>query len=184
MTIRAAPAPSTHSSLASALHAGPEHPTAELMTFGQFVGSWDLRWYGNDDAGRPAEASGELHFGWVLGGRAVQDVWIVPGPDEAGHGVPPRAFHGSTIRFYDAALGAWRSTWVEPVNGRVRTFIGRREGNDINLVSLDAQPLLRWRFTEVTPASFTWLGECSTDEARTWQLEERMVATRRTAAGG
>jgi hypothetical protein len=22
--------------------------------------------------------SGELHFGWVLGGRAVQDIWIVP----------------------------------------------------------------------------------------------------------
>lgn len=168
--------------LASALHARVESPPpAELMTFGQFIGSWDLRWYGTDD-GRAVEAVGELHFGWVLGGRAVQDVWIVPGPGEAGHGVPPRAFHGSTIRFYDAALGAWRSTWVEPVNGRVRKFIGRPDGDDINLVSLDEQPLLRWRFTEVRAESFTWLGEFSTDEARTWQLEERMVATRRTGA--
>ena len=167
--------------LTTALHAaGPAEGYAdELGTFGRFVGSWDLVWHG--DGG--AVAAGELHFGWVLGGRAVQDVWIVPGPGEPGAGVPPRAFHGSTLRFYDRALGAWRSTWVEPVNGRVRKFIGREEDGEIVLVSLDGDPLLRWRFTEITEDSFTWLGECSTDEARTWRLEERMDATRRPTAG-
>ena len=69
-----------------------------LGTFGQFIGSWDLDWYIEG-----ARAKGELHFGWVLGGRAIQDVWVVPG-----------RFHGSTLRFYDRALGAWRSTWIEP----------------------------------------------------------------------
>jgi hypothetical protein len=146
------------------------------MTFGRFVGSWDLVWHGLSDG---AQAVGELHFGWVLGGRAVQDVWIVPGPRQPGAGVPPRAFHGSTLRFYDRVLGAWRSTWVEPINGRVRKFVGREQDGEIVLVSLDDDPLLRWRFTEITDDSFTWLGECSTDEARSWQLEERMHATRR-----
>ena len=62
-------------SLQEALHvAGPNPDHAEhLGLFGQFVGSWDLQWSGLDADGRPARA-GELHFGWVLGGRAVQDV--------------------------------------------------------------------------------------------------------------
>ena len=146
--------------------------------FGRLTGSWALTWTGLDARGRPAEVPGDLTFGWVLGGSAVQDVWQVPGDGV----VPPpgfRAFHGTTVRFHDAALGAWRSTWVDPVNGRVRTFVGRPEGEDLVLVSLDGEPLLRWRFTQVEPDSFTWLGELSRDEGRTWELEETMVARRR-----
>lgn len=163
--------------LASGLHAqGPAAAhEGELKAFGRFVGSWKLRWHRVPDN---LDAVGELHFGWVLGGRAVQDVWIVPGPGQPGEGVPPHAFRGSTIRFYDSQLGAWRSTWVEPINGRVRKFIGREDGGQIVLVSLDGDPLLRWSFTDIRSDSFTWLGECSTDEGRTWQLEERMLATR------
>lgn len=159
---------------------GPDESIREqLETFGRFIGSWDIEWSRPGDALAPLDVRGELHFGWVLGGRAVQDVWIVPGPGLPGAGEPPHAFHGSTIRFYDSALGAWRSTWVEPVNGRVRKFIGRERDGEIHLVSTDAEPFLRWRFTEITPDRFVWLGEYSLDEARTWQQEERMVARRR-----
>jgi hypothetical protein len=50
---------------------GPSGPHAdELMLFGRFIGSWTLEWCG----GKSARASGELHFGWVLGGRAIQDI--------------------------------------------------------------------------------------------------------------
>jgi hypothetical protein len=167
----------TSAPLVEALHAdGPVGE--ELRLFGRFVGRWDLRWTGQDADGSPAEAEGELTFGWVLGGRAAQDVWVVPRPGSGPTGARPR-FHGTTVRFHDADLGAWRSTWIEPVNGRVRTFIGRPDGDDIELVSLDGEPLLRWRFTQITADSFTWLGELSVDEGRTWQLEERMDARRR-----
>ncbi len=163
--------------MVAALHGTGPAPGRErvLETFGRFVGSWRLRWHHVRD---DLEAVGELHFGWVLGGRAIQDVWIVPGPGQPGEGVPPHAFHGSTIRFYDSDLAAWRSTWVEPVNGRVRKFIGRQQDGQIVLISLDGAPLLRWRFTEIRDHSFVWLGEESMDEGRTWQLEERMLATR------
>lgn len=165
--------------LPAALHAtGPaDGLAAELDMFGRFVGSWKVDWYGSAAAEEP-DAVGELHFGWVLGGRAVQDVWIVPGPDQPGAGAPPRAFHGSTLRFYDPTLQAWRSTWIEPVNGRVRRFIGRPTDHDIELISLDGDPLLRWRFTEINSESFWWIGEYSTDETRTWHIEERMRCTR------
>ena len=163
--------------LAAALHSDP--PSGELATrlqlFGQFVGSWDLEWTG---AATSESARGELHFGWVLGGRAVQDVWIVPGPGQPGAGEPPLAFHGSTIRFFDAALGAWRSTWVEPVNGRVRRFIGRPVGDEIELRSDEDEPRLRWRFTDITPTSFVWRAESSTDQGATWTFDEQMIATR------
>jgi hypothetical protein len=167
--------------LVEALHvSGPAGPHAdELRLFGRFIGSWTLEWAGRDADGNPIARTGELHFGWVLGGRAVQDVWIVPGRGRPGEGEPPLAFHGSTIRFYDATIGAWRSTWVEPVNGRVRRFIGRPAADEIVLVSDEDDPQLRWRFTDIRPDSFRWRGELSRDGGATWELEEEMRATRR-----
>ncbi|QQE78572.1 hypothetical protein [Alicyclobacillus sp. SO9] len=152
----------------------------ELMLFGQFVGSWDLQCSRTDANGTVAEMEGELHFGWVLGGRAVQDIWIVPGRGVPGEGIPPLAFHGSTLRFYDSTIDAWRSTWVEPVNGRVRRFIGKPVAGDIVLLSDEDEPQLRWSFTKVQAKSFTWVGEISHDGGSTWEVEELMHATRRT----
>jgi hypothetical protein len=164
-----------------ALHVdGPSGPTAsELALFGRFVGSWDIAWQGLDGSGEMRTARGELHMGWVLGGRALQDVWIVPGRGEPGAGVPPLAFHGTTLRFYDAKLGAWRSTWIDPVNARVRRFIGRPDGDDILLLSDEDDPQLRWRFTDIAPDSFTWRGEISNDGGTTWAEDEVMRITRR-----
>jgi hypothetical protein len=166
--------------LIDALHVdGPAGEYAdELNLFGQFVGSWTLQWTGTDADGEPASQTGELHFGWVLGGRAVQDIWIVPGRGQPGEGKPPLAFHGSTIRFYDPAIGAWRSTWIEPVNGRVRRFIGRPQHGDIVLLSDEDDPRLRWRFSDITPRSFRWHAEISHDQGSTWHFDEEMLATR------
>jgi hypothetical protein len=62
----------TEHGLVAALHAtGPLDELADpLQTFGQFVGSWWIDWYGSAAADEP-DAVGELHFGWVLGGRAI-----------------------------------------------------------------------------------------------------------------
>lgn len=152
-----------------------------LRLFGQFVGAWDLEWHGRDSSGSPISVRGELHFGWILDGRAVQDVWRVPvDPADAAR---MRAFHGTTIRFYDPRIAAWRSTWIDPLNGRVRRFIGRPVGDSIVLDGLDDDPKERWTFQDITPNSFTWRGEESTDGGRTWILNDEMFATRRTLRG-
>ncbi len=170
--------------LAEALHAaGPARPHAEhLELFGQFVGSWDIDWTGLDAEGKARTAAGELHVGWVLGGRAVQDVWVVPGRGEPEEGGPPLAFHGSTVRFYDASIGAWRSTWIDPVNNRVRRFVGRPVDGDVLLLSDEEEPRLRWRFSDITAVSFTWRGEISRDRGTSWIVDEEMQLVRRGAA--
>lgn len=164
------------SGLIEALHVdGPDVLHADkLMLFGRFIGSWNLVWTGT---GQPGTARGELHFGWVLGGRAVQDTWIVPGRGESGQS-GPFAFHGSTIRFYDPSIDAWRSTWIEPINHLVRRFLGREVDGDIVLVSDEEDPRLRWRFTDIESDSFTWRAETSRDGGATWHFDERMLATR------
>jgi hypothetical protein len=164
--------------LGGVLIASGPHPASasKMQLFGQFVGSWRLRWH-LINAAAEVEVEGELHFGWVLDGRAVQDVWIVPGRGRHGADLPPHGLHGSTIRFYDDAIDAWRSTWVEPINGRVRKFIGRPTPDGIRLLSHDDTPALRWSFTDIKPESFTWTGEYLDDD-RGWVVEERMAAER------
>ena len=77
-----------------ALHTtGPAPDRAEnLELYGRFIGSWEMDAAVFDEDGRKQEGHGEIHFGWVLEGRAIQDVWILPG-----------YFHGTTLRSYDLA---------------------------------------------------------------------------------
>jgi hypothetical protein len=60
----------------------------------------------------------------------------------------------------------------------VRRFIGRPDGDDIVLLSDEDDPQPRWRFTDITPTSFTWRAESSSDGGRTWTFDEQMLATR------
>ena len=75
---------------------GPAGEHADkLMLFGQFVGDWEFDLIEIRPDGTKVNAKGEWHFGWVLEGRAVQDVWIV-------HSLKPggtAAEYGTTVRF-------------------------------------------------------------------------------------
>jgi hypothetical protein len=140
----------------NALSADAPEPalTASLHLFGQFVGSWDLEWHGKDRQGNSITAAGELHVGWILGGRALQDVWRVPlNPADASM---MRAFHGTTIRFYDPSIEAWRSTWLDPLNGRVRRFIGRPVG--VTLLLTGSKTTLWSDGSSATSRSTTFTG--------------------------
>jgi hypothetical protein len=49
-----------------------------LALFGRFVGSWDVERTGHAADGTSVTVPGEWHWGWVLDGRAIQDVFICP----------------------------------------------------------------------------------------------------------
>lgn len=134
--------------------------------YGWLEGSWelDVRHYGMDVSALGMK--GEAHFGWVLDGRAVQDVWILPRPGVAGK------THGTTLRVWDAAMDAWRVTWIDPVTGRRDELVGRWRGNDIVQVGAHADGTpIRWNFTGITAEGFRWTGEALNPDGETWRLE-------------
>lgn len=158
------------SCLLDALHtAGPASDRAGRMRlYGWLIGRWTMEAVGYDDDGTQTRGRGEICFGWVLEGRAIQDVWILPG-----------YFHGTTLRVYDPSLDAWHILWSDPLNQRYTRQIGRARGNDIVQEGRnDAGENIRWSFTEITCDSFRWLGERSRDDGATWLLQAEFTARR------
>jgi hypothetical protein len=128
---------------------------------------------------------GEAHFGWVLEGRAVQDVWIMPRRSERAATLDrTNNMYGTTLRVWDHSIQAWRITWTNPVSGHREEQVGRRSGKQIIQVGVrpDGTPT-RWRFTEITPDAFHWLGEALQPDGTTWKLEGEFRARRRVAHG-
>ncbi len=151
---------------------GPDPDLAEkLMLFGQFVGDWEIveARYRQAD-GTWVKMKGEVHFGWILGGTAIQDVWM--GSKEGSEKV---TLFGTTIRFYDPKIDAWRSTWLSPIKGLVQTFIARKVNDEIvlELQNTNGYPE-KWIFSQITPRSFRWRSEETHDNGKTWQLTEEM----------
>jgi hypothetical protein len=143
----------------------------KLMLFGQFVGDWDIveARYTQAD-GTEVKLKGEVHFGWILGGSAIQDVWM--GYRE---GSQRPILFGTTIRFYDPKIDAWRSTWLSPIKGLVQTFIARKINDEIVLEGKTAEGYPeKWIFSQITPQSFRWHSEETHDDGKTWQLTEEM----------
>jgi len=181
--------PKEAAGFASALVAcgrSPEIPES-ADAYGWLIGSWELDVldYGAD--GNVHRSEGEVHFGWVLEGRAVQDVWIMPRRAERSANMDKRRNrYGTTLRVWDSSIQAWRVTWINPVTGRWNELIGRWSGHDIVQIgtSEDGTPI-RWIFSEIAPDSFRWTGEVLQSDGKTWKLEDEFRArrARQVAAG-
>src|SRR5258708_7737849 len=128
--------------------------------YGWLIGSWELQVFHYGVDVRAQKIEGEVHFGWVLEGRATQDVWIMPRRSQrTAHQEKAANVYGTTLRVWDATLQAWRIIWINPVTGARDELIGRWCGKDIVQVGAraDGTPI-RWMFTEITPDSFRWTG--------------------------
>lgn len=159
------------------LHAeGPDPALAgKLELYGWLVGSWDMEVVRHDPHGSRITGTGEIHFGWVLGGRAIQDIWVSPRFDS---GEPPRMF-GTTLRIYDPVIDAWHIFWNDPVNSYYSRQMGRPDGPDIVQLGTDgANNRVRWRFTEIRPDSFHWIGERSASGCTMWRKDVEFFARR------
>ncbi len=145
------------------------------MLFGQFVGDWEIFPPRSEWNGAPPAASGEVHFRWVLGGTAVQDIW---GPlDDASRRLVPQ---GSTLRFYDPSIRAWRSTWISPYQRAVRRFVGRKVGREIVLREQDqGWKGELWIFSEITKNSFRWRAESRPSRRARRRITEDYLLRRR-----
>jgi hypothetical protein len=158
----------------------PEIPEAADI-YGWLVGSWELdvhHYWGKDVTA--AGLKGEVHASWVLEGRAIQDVWIMPRRSErTGELEKTMNMYGTTLRLWDASIQAWRITWRNPAGDHHEDQLGNRE--EQNIIQLGLRPngdKTRWSFTEITPDSFHWLGESLGMGSATWRVEGEFRARR------
>ena len=173
-----------HSSFAEMLHAnGPDESlAAELELYSWLVGRWEFDITTFLEDGATHRGSGEIHAGWVLQGRAIQDVWMIPrlrdrrpGSDQlpgAGN------WYGTTLRLYDPAINGWRILWNDPATNFFTQQVAHVQGADI--VQTGADPRggsSRWTFSEIKPDSFHWTAEHASDD-RTWRCEVDIRARR------
>ena len=150
--------------------------------YGWLCGSWDLdvlHYRGVDVAARALK--GEVHAAWVLEGRAVQDVWIMPKfSDRSPDADRMMNMYGTTLRSWDASVQAWRIAWTNPVRGHHEEQVGRCNGIDILQEGARGDGTrTRWTFTEITADSFHWRGEALYLNEETWTLEAEFLANRR-----
>jgi hypothetical protein len=156
-------------------------PSAELgeaaEAFGWLVGGWSGQIRDFDLDGRVRTGTGEWWFSWVLEGRAMQDVLIVPPLEkrlkDRGMPTPPSAAtnrYGTTVRRFDRTASKWSIVWVNPVSGAIDRLEGVREGDRVVLHGEEDGHPIRWTFNEIRQDSFRWRGESCRNDG-TWGLE-------------
>jgi hypothetical protein len=150
--------------------------------FDRFVGSWDMDCVFTAADGTQTKIAGEWHFGWILGGRVVQDVlYFYPKGQRPASSADLRG--GTTVRLYDPKAQAWLVSWFAALRGEVIHLQGGPQqgpaGERIVLHGLDVDgDALRWSFNDIEPTRFRWLGETSCDGGASWRVEQEMHLVR------
>ena len=174
-----------HSSFAQVLHANGPDPAraAGLGLYAWLVGRWDMDVTTTPDDGTTHRGRGEIHAGWILEGRAIQDVWMIPRLRDRRPGIEPLPgagnWYGTTLRIYDPGLDAWRILWSDPATGFFTQQLGRAHGPDIVQTGPDPRGgSMRWTFSDIEPNSFHWTAERALDDQH-WRREVDIRARRR-----
>jgi hypothetical protein len=157
-----------------ALSATGPHPSLghESETYGRVIGSWHGQMMEHFSSHVPQRRSVEAHFGWVLEGRAIQDVWITPvRSDRTRSNERSVDWYGATFRVFDPKSGLWRVVWNDPASGQRIDLEGRRQGDDVVQLGVRAGRPIRWTFSDILADSFTWRGHALRDDGNSWSLE-------------
>lgn len=182
--------PAPESSLIQVLHAdGPDaerEPQSTLYSF--LVGQWEIAVTTLLEDGSSHTGTGEIHAGWILRGRGIQDVWMIPRLRDRKPGIDPLPgagnWYGTTLRIFDPNVDAWRILWSDPANNFFTQQLGRAQGR--NIVQQGSDPRgghMRWTFSEIQQESFHWTAECSKDGTN-WRKEVDIHARRMPSSDG
>ena len=176
-----APATDPRPELVTALHAMGPHPSLgdQAKVFGRLIGTWDAEYTEFSKDGKATHSSGEVIDGWVMDGRAIQNLFIIyPSATRKDR------FIGTTLRYFDPNSGTWRVIFIDPENDSVARFSGGAVGDDrIVLHSDDTDGKeTRWSFNDIRSDSFVFRDEVSRDGGKTWWVREEDHMKRRGAA--
>ncbi len=185
------PEPATHRP--TAVLDAPSHaaPLAEVLVspagapelgeasklYGQFVGDWEVDVTNHKPDGTSETVRGEWRFGWILEGRAIQDVFRVPARDGPAR---PLLAYGTTVRVPDLRRNTWTVVYFGAVTGTALQLTARKEGSEIVQEGVDGSGRpSRWIFSDMERDAFRWRAVSSPDGGHTWELEQEMSARRK-----
>jgi hypothetical protein len=179
-TPRSEPARDPRLDMVTALQAMGPHPSLgdQASVFGRLIGTWDGEYTEFSKDGNVAHSSGEWIFGWIMDGRAIQDLFIIR--PSAAH---QEGFVGTTLRYFDPKSGTWSVTFIDPENKSVETLSGGAVGDNrivLHKQSPDGKET-RWSFDEIRSDSWIFRDEETGDGGKTWRLREEDHMKRRGA---
>ena len=160
------------------------NPSAEIpeadRIYDWLIGSWNVEVIDYLENGEVKHVEGEWHFGRILEGRAIQDVFICPSrPLRDQNTSKVRNRYGTSIRVFHPGKKRWEVTWLNPVTGAHDRLVARKEGDKIIQEGKDDEGYqMRWIFTDIRPDSARWYGERSKDGGASWTLEAEFFLTR------
>jgi hypothetical protein len=176
-----APAAHPRLDMVSALKAMGPHSSLgdQAQVYGRLIGTWDVDYADISKDGTVTRHTGKLMVGWVMDGRAIQDLWIV---DPSGSRQEREVY--TDLRYFDAKTKTWASTFIDPEHSSVARFTASAANDD--RIVLNTQDIggenTRWSFNDIGPASFVFRDEVSHDGGKTWRLRGEDHMTRRSAS--
>jgi hypothetical protein len=176
-----APATDPRLDMVTALKALGPHPSLgdQARGFGRLVGTWDVEYTDFSKDGTVSHRSGELMIGWILDGRAIQDLWIV-----YPSGTRKEREVYADLRYFDPKSGTWPAIFIDPEHASFARFTGGVEVD--NRIMLETRDFdgneTRWSANDIRPGSFVWREEESSDGGKTWRLQAEHHMKRRGAA--
>jgi hypothetical protein len=174
------------SPLSAVLHSeGPDPALANKMTlYSWLIGSWNLEVTEFLEDGSTRIRPALWNFGWILEGRAIQDVWIVPRPgrERTGNAIEKQNYYGTTLRVYNPNTDTWHIHYSDPVLQFHVTFVGRKSPEGIvQDGQLPNGDRIRWSFYDISENAFRWRGESSPDGGKTWRVKVEFKCCRAVA---
>jgi hypothetical protein len=143
----------------------------------RLVGTWDVEYTDFRKDGTTLHRTGEFMVGWIMDGRALQDLWIV---DPWGEHKDREVY--TDVFYFEAKSRTWHAAAVDPQGGSVARFTASEAGNErlvIESKEIDSGDT-RWSFNEIRPDSFIWRDEGSSDGGKTWKLRSEYHMKRRS----
>ena len=154
--------------------AGSVPGTGTPQDFDFLIGAWDIT-YNSKAPGIPPKVRGRWTATRQADGRLIADEFRLFGADGATVAL------GMTYRVFDPSKKVWNARYVDAVNSPL-WHEGRawRDGPDIRLDQrTPAGAILRIRYSDITPETFRWRADRSTDGGKTWVADAIRIEARR-----
>ena len=157
-------------------------PPREASQFNFLVGQWEL-----SVKPAPTTLAQKIHGipkltgtwkAWrALDGWGVEDELRIT--DASGN--PLSLTHA--VRVYDASAKRWKSSSVDPYRSVISTSVAEMRGEEIMTSSRGTDPegkpyMSRGKYTKISPSTFRFIHERSTDNGKTWDTNLTIDAKR------